>query len=110
MKYHASYSDLQDRPLDLVYATDAELEKWGADPNCYEMDACARVIADRLIKRRIDGAAKREELRVNPFDPRTEISADAKQIAGRIVSHLWILFVLLPLVAGALWTLLGMMR
>jgi hypothetical protein len=33
------------------------------------------------------------------FDPRTEISADAKHIASRIVTHLWILFVLLPVLA-----------
>jgi len=31
-----------------------------------------------------------------PFDPRTEISADAKHIASKIVTHLWIIFVLLP--------------
>jgi hypothetical protein len=38
-----------------------------------------------------------------PFDPRAEISADARHIASRIVTHLWILFVLLPVVLGLLW-------
>lgn len=33
-----------------------------------------------------------------PFNPRTEVSADAKHIASRVVMHLWILFVALPVV------------
>ena len=41
-----------------------------------------------------------------PFDPRTEISADARHIASRIVTHLWILFVLLPVILGLLYALL----
>jgi|SRR5208282_97920 len=51
----------------------------------------------------------REELKSNPVNPRTEISADAEYIAkttlaasGRIVKHLWIIFVLLPVVLGIL--------
>ena len=51
-------------------------------------------------------AAKRQESLANPFDPRTEISADAQHIAGRIVKHLWIIFVLLPVVLGILFTIL----
>ena len=46
---------------------------------------------------------RRQALQDNPFDPRTEISADARHIAGRIVTHLWILFVLLPVILGLLW-------
>jgi hypothetical protein len=42
----------------------------------------------------------------NPFDPRTEVSADAMHIASRIVKHLWIIFVLLPFVAALLWAIL----
>ena len=42
----------------------------------------------------------------NPFDPRSEVSADAKHIAGRIVKHLWIIFVLLPVVLALLYSLL----
>jgi hypothetical protein len=48
-----------------------------------------------------------------PFDPREEVSADAHHIAqraradareasGRIIRHLWIIFVLLPVVAYVL--------
>ena len=31
-----------------------------------------------------------------PFCPRTEVPADARYIAGRIIKHLWIIFVALP--------------
>jgi hypothetical protein len=47
-------------------------------------------------------ALKREEMTENPFDPRTEVSADARHIA----MHLWILFALLPVVAALLLWLL----
>ena len=40
------------------------------------------------------------------FDPKTDVSADAKYIAGRIVTHLWIIFVLLPFIIVLLWELL----
>lgn len=50
--------------------------------------------------------AKRQESLAKPFDPRTEISADAQHIAGRIVTHMWIIFVLLPLVLGILFAIL----
>jgi hypothetical protein len=33
-----------------------------------------------------------------PFNPRTEVSADAKYVARKVVTHLWILFVALPIV------------
>jgi hypothetical protein len=33
-----------------------------------------------------------------PFDPRTEVSADARHIAGRVVKHMWIISVLLPVI------------
>ena len=46
-----------------------------------------------------DLARKRAELQDNPFDPRTEVSADAKHI----VKHVWMLFVLWPLIIGVLW-------
>ena len=36
-----------------------------------------------------------------PFDPRTEVSADARHI----VKHLWIILVLLPGVVGLCWLL-----
>ncbi len=94
-------------------ASDEDLSKWAADPYCIEREECAAELAARSTKRdsdRIAVIAKREELQSNPFDPRTEISADAKHIAGRIVTHLWILFVLLPIVSVLLLLLVGAIR
>jgi hypothetical protein len=34
-----------------------------------------------------------------PFDPRTEVSADARHVADKIVNHLWYIFVLLPIIS-----------
>lgn len=45
-----------------------------------------------------------------PFDPHTDISADARHIAGRIVKHLWIIFVLLPFVAVLLLAVAGVIK
>jgi hypothetical protein len=49
---------------------------------------------------------EKEEIRAasaaNPFDARSEVSADARHI----VKHLWIIFVLLPVVLGILLVLL----
>lgn len=44
-------------------------------------------------------------LRPKPLrlDPRTEISADARHIASRIVTHLWVLFLLLPFILRLWW-------
>jgi hypothetical protein len=83
----------------LAGASRQELEKWGTDPNCIEMEACAKALAQRL--------ANLENLQDNPFNPRTEVSADAKYIAGRIVSHLWILFILMPFIIGLLLLVLA---
>lgn len=44
---------------------------------------------------------KRETLQSNPFDPRTEVSADAR----KIVFHMWIIFVLLPVVLCILFAI-----
>jgi hypothetical protein len=41
-----------------------------------------------------------------PFNPRIEISADARHIASQIVKNLWSIFVLLPAVAVILFKLL----
>jgi len=106
-KYHVDYNA---PAWFLEKSSDQELEKWGADPDCYEMEICANALAERLAKRenaevehRASVGAKRKELRENPFDPRTEVSADARHI----VKHLWILFVLLAFFGGLLLTIVG---
>lgn len=40
------------------------------------------------------------------FDPRSEVSADAKYIARKVVTHLWILFVALPIMLGIVYAIL----
>lgn len=40
------------------------------------------------------------------FNPRTEISAGDRYIAGRIIKHMWIIMVLLPFVFGILYAIL----
>lgn len=55
---------------------------------------------------KLNAEADRQKSLSNPFDPRSEISADARHIAGRIVTQMWIIFVVLPLVAGILYAVL----
>ena|SRR5882724_6250628 len=105
-KYHASVSQLW-------AASNEDLEKWATDPDCIERDECAAYLTKRLAeqarlqaKRDEARARKRAELQENPFDSRNEVSADAKHIAARIIKHLWIIFVLLPVVLGVLWALM----
>jgi hypothetical protein len=43
----------------------------------------------------------------NLFDARNEVSADAKYVAGKIVRHLWTIFVLLPVVLGILYAVVS---
>jgi hypothetical protein len=54
--------------------------------------------------------AKGGQSQTGQFDPRTEVSADAKYIASKIVTHLWVLFVLLPLIVGLLLALVGVIK
>jgi hypothetical protein len=42
---------------------------------------------------------KRQTSRTLPFDARNEVSADARYIASRIVSNMWIIGVFLPIIA-----------
>lgn len=44
----------------------------------------------------------RQLSRTLPFDPRNELSTDAKYIADRIVGTMWTIFVLVPVVLGLL--------
>jgi hypothetical protein len=83
----------------LHYADRARLEKWANDPNCIEREACVQFLEQQQAVERERLAEKRRHLEENPFDPRTEVSADGR----RIVVHLWIIFVLLPFVFGLLY-------
>ena len=90
-------------------APDEQVQKWANDPDCIEQEQAAAHMKWRLAeraKRKEELVAKRQELQDNPFDPRTEVSADAKHIARKVVTHLWILFVALPLVLTLLFQML----
>jgi hypothetical protein len=104
-KYHIS--------SELIYQSNEQLEQYAADPNCIEQAECAAFLAKRkerqaaeLAELQIKWAQKRKALEENPFDPRNEVSADAKHIANKVVIHLWILFVALPIVLAILYSVL----
>jgi hypothetical protein len=104
-KYHIS--------SELIYQSNEQLEQYAADPNCIEQAECAAFLAKRkerqaaeLAELQTKWAQKRKALEENPFDPRNEVSADAKHIANKVVIHLWILFVALPIVLAILYSVL----
>src|ERR1700722_6559124 len=78
----------------VVHASDQELAKWANDPDCIEMELCAKEVSRRSLR----NSERRKDLEEKPFDPRTEVSADAKHIANKIVMNLWIIFIVLPIV------------
>lgn len=97
----------------MEYQPDDQLEKWAADPNCIEQAECAAFLTQRKERQAAESAEfqakraqKRKELEENPFDPRNEVSADARHIANKVVIHLWILFVALPVVLAILYSLI----
>jgi hypothetical protein len=80
--------------LDLPDLHESVLTRLADDPCCYEQAECVKELERRranATQRLID---KRQVLEADPFDPRHEVSADAK----KIVAHLGIIFVLLPFV------------
>ncbi|HXB70975.1 MAG TPA: hypothetical protein VNY05_22260 [Candidatus Acidoferrales bacterium] len=129
-----------DQPVEdrIRQATKQELEKWANDSNCFDTELCAAELADRqnrserkqgwdtvfkkegqllnrnpvegqlLPERKLPWSTKGSE--EHSFNPRTEVSADAKYIASRIVKHLWIIFVLLPFVAAVLLMVAGVIK
>jgi hypothetical protein len=97
------------------------VERLANDPNCIEHERCraylvrrAEVLARRVVDVEARNAAllqanleRKRALEEYPFDPRTEVSADAKHIASKIVGTLWILFVLLPIALAILMAVFG---
>ncbi|HEY8224242.1 MAG TPA: hypothetical protein VIG25_03115 [Pyrinomonadaceae bacterium] len=79
-----------------------ELEKWASDPCCNQRS----FVSTRLEWMR-KGYVKPLGIDTGgPFSPRVDISADARYISGRIVKHLWIIFVALPFVLAVLFVIL----
>src|SRR5258707_4740618 len=77
-------------------ANNAPFAAWIVNPTG---DESKKAFEGELARR----AAKVEALQENPFDRRTEVSADAKHIASKVVTHMWVIFVLLPVVLGILF-------
>jgi hypothetical protein len=73
-------------------ASREQLEAWASDPDCNQRLLCA--------------TALKKLTEIPPFDPRTELSKDAHYIAGHIIKHLWIIFVVLPFVLALLYEIL----
>jgi tRNA A37 N6-isopentenylltransferase MiaA len=97
----------------MEFQSNEKLEQWAADANCIEQEACAAFLAKRkshqaaeLAEVQAQRALKHKEMEENPFDPRSEVSADAKHIANKIAIHLWILFVAFPLMLAILYSVL----
>jgi hypothetical protein len=120
-RYHIPKGSTQTIEEGMRQAAQPTLEQWARDPNCIEMDLCVKELAERKAKREKRDAElqaaqadrlaqRRQRLEDNPFDPRTEVSADAIHIASRIVKHLWIIFVLLPVVAVAILIVAGVIK
>jgi hypothetical protein len=98
--------------------SDGDVSEWANDPGCINREECAselarrdqaRAAADPEIQRLAEEerlSKKRSHLAIDPFDPRTEVSADARHIAGRIVIALWVIFILVPFVLAILFEVL----
>lgn len=74
---------------------------------------CGALFKAGLADRRQAASLAKKWLEDNPFNPREEISADAKHIGKRIdrvVNHMWIIAVLLPIVIGILLSVLSFLN
>jgi hypothetical protein len=110
-------------------ASDEQLNKWASDPDCNQKLICRAALAkadirDLLVTRQAprpnehafgisDPTLTNAQRAQMLFDPRSDVSADARHIAvavessgRRIVKNLWIIFVALPFVLGVLIVLL----
>ena|ERR1700733_5918214 len=81
--------------------SDEVVAKAASDPNCKNQQECLDVLAERkatravqekqeaarAVQEKIRRETVRAELQDNPFDPRHEISADAKHIAKVVGGH-----------------------
>ncbi len=91
--------------IDVAQATNEELFKAKNDKRLTDAQYYA---IQAEIQRRVDEHKEAEAAKVAalPFNPKTDVSADAKHVAGQVVKHLWIIFVLLPVVLAILYSLL----
>jgi hypothetical protein len=97
------------KPSPLGTLSEERLAAIAADPDCSNAKECLEEIAKRQSERALRAEAEqlrrvsvRSELQEHPFDPRNEVSADARHV----VKHLWIIFVALPFVLALLYVIL----
>jgi hypothetical protein len=115
-RYHIEKEPTQPVEDRIGQATRQELERWANDPKCFEAELCARERAyrqnrsERKPVRAIEARMLAEERQGSAFNPRTEVSADAVYIVSRIVKHLWIIFILLPVVVAVLLFAVGVIK
>lgn len=95
--------------LNLNNSSDEQLQEWANDPKTANPEDCLNTLQSRrdrevllLNQEQERLLKKRQALEEDPFDPRAEVSADAR----KIVKNLWIIFVLLPFVIGILFVIL----
>jgi hypothetical protein len=87
--------DANQRIEQLNSIPDETLRKFSSDATCNQIFACQRALAERPLRKESDPQG-------NPFNPRLDVSADARHI----VKHLWMIFVLLPVVLGIVLAIL----
>lgn len=76
--------------------TNEELAQYAVDPDCSNAKD-ARIELETRIGQDVPRRERvKADLEANPFDPRNEVSADARYIAKRVVKHLWIIFLVVP--------------
>ena len=80
----------------------SQLEAYAADPGCNQRMNCKA----ELRRRGVVFPEENPLPEPRPFDPRTEVSADARFSSGRIVTHLWVILVVLPFVLAILYEIL----
>ncbi len=85
-----------------------ELRAAAIDSNCLNAKECSAELGRRSEEsffRTRSREMARAELLENPFNPRTEVSADARHTAGRIITHMWIIFIVLPFILAILFAI-----
>src|SRR5208282_6276711 len=76
-------------------ASDEQLRRWASDPYCNQKFDCAVALAKHeLSNQHTELSEDTRHIAEQIARNRTEVSADARHI----VKHLWIIFVLLPVV------------
>lgn len=79
-----------------------DIPRWNQDKGRVEYPN-GEAPEERILRLREE---KRQASIARGFDLRSEVSEDARYISGRIVTHLWIIFVLLPVMLGVLFSIL----